>query len=541
MLQPADLQLNDVVRGAGAGAAAHAAGQRRVETALAPWAPVVRADRAQLEQVLINLAFNARDAMPGGGTIRLADGLAPARPRQTGYGSSAFRSRPGEYGLDLGDRHRVRHGRRDCEPVFEPFFTTKPVGHGHRPGPGHGVRDREAERRLRLGGKHPGQGTTFTICLPEVEREAAVEPHEAVRARCPAAVQAGTVLVIEDEDGVRELAARVLQRRRATGCWWPATATRRLRELDGSRRNVDLVLTDVIVPDIGTDRAGAGGPQPVPRLPILYMSGYPRDEMCSGACSTGSSAFLQKPFTAPELTRLVDERAGRRRDRWWVSNPSVIFRLGVGAAPQRRGALHVDRYAGRSRRPPPTPFRSTAPTTSSSTSATPSRPATTTAPPSASSSSATAGPRPASGTGPATCCSRTRSGSCSPRRSRPDHPVARRTSHAHGDGVRDIALWVDDAREAFATAVERGARPAQEPTVLRDDDGEVVIAAIQTYGDTIHTLVERRNYRGSSCPASSRSTPRYQPGAGRAQVRRPLRRQRRARHDERVGQVLRAT
>ena len=59
---------------------------------------------------------------------------------------------------------------------------------------------------------------------------------------------------------------------------------------------------------------------------------------------------------------------------------------------------------------------------------------------------------------------------------------------------------MDDAREAFAAAVERGATPAHEPTVLRDEDGEVVIAAIQTYGDTIHSLVERRNYRGLFLP-----------------------------------------
>src|SRR6185437_14831651 len=69
---------------------------------------------------------------------------------------------------------------------------------------------------------------------------------------------------------------------------------------------------------------------------------------------------------------------------------------------------------------------------------------------------------------------------------RPDHPAAQHV-HAHGDGVRDIAVWVDDAREAFRAAVERGAQPVQEPTVLRDDDGEVVIAAIHTYGDTIHS------------------------------------------------------
>ena len=72
--------------------------------------------------------------------------------------------------------------------------------------------------------------------------------------------------------------------------------------------------------------------------------------------------------------------------------------------------------------------------------------------------------------------------------------------HKHGDGVRDIALWVDDARSAFAVAVERGAKPALEPTVMKDDDGEIVIAAIHTYGDTIHSIVERKNYRGLFMP-----------------------------------------
>jgi 4-hydroxyphenylpyruvate dioxygenase len=72
--------------------------------------------------------------------------------------------------------------------------------------------------------------------------------------------------------------------------------------------------------------------------------------------------------------------------------------------------------------------------------------------------------------------------------------------HRHGDGVKDIALWVDDARTAFKLAVERGAKPARKPTVTTDDNGEIVTAAIHTYGDTIHSLVERRNYRGLFMP-----------------------------------------
>ncbi len=81
----------------------------------------------------------------------------------------------------------------------------------------------------------------------------------------------------------------------------------------------------------------------------------------------------------------------------------------------------------------------------------------------------------------------------------------------HGDGVRDLALWVEDARAAFAAAVERGAVAVHEPRALGDGDGEIVVAAIRTYGDTIHSLVERRNYRGLFMPGFVAATPAFQP------------------------------
>jgi 4-hydroxyphenylpyruvate dioxygenase len=90
----------------------------------------------------------------------------------------------------------------------------------------------------------------------------------------------------------------------------------------------------------------------------------------------------------------------------------------------------------------------------------------------------------------------------------PDSDIARHV-HLHGDGVRDLALWVDDAREAFAAAVDRGARPVHGPEVLTDEDGEVVVAAIHTYGDTIHSLVERRNYDGLFLPGFRPVTSRF--------------------------------
>lgn len=92
----------------------------------------------------------------------------------------------------------------------------------------------------------------------------------------------------------------------------------------------------------------------------------------------------------------------------------------------------------------------------------------------------------------------------------PESPVAQHV-HKHGDGVKDYALWVDDAQLSYTTAVARGAIPVREPEIIRDADGEVVIAAIGTYGDTIHSLVERRNYRGLFLPGFVPMTPHYQP------------------------------
>ncbi|MBX3173140.1 MAG: 4-hydroxyphenylpyruvate dioxygenase [Gemmatimonadaceae bacterium] len=81
----------------------------------------------------------------------------------------------------------------------------------------------------------------------------------------------------------------------------------------------------------------------------------------------------------------------------------------------------------------------------------------------------------------------------------------------HGDGVRDLAFWVDDCRDAYAKALERGAKSAQEPTVLKDEHGEIVIAGIRTYGDTIHSIVERRNYKGLFMPGFVAAESPFQP------------------------------
>ncbi|MBC7896024.1 MAG: 4-hydroxyphenylpyruvate dioxygenase [Cytophagaceae bacterium] len=94
----------------------------------------------------------------------------------------------------------------------------------------------------------------------------------------------------------------------------------------------------------------------------------------------------------------------------------------------------------------------------------------------------------------------------------PDGPIAEHVKR-HGDGVRDIAFWVDDAREAYARAIERGAQSAAEPTVMSDEHGEVVTAGIRTYGDTIHSIVERKNYRGLFMPGFVAASSPYRPNS----------------------------
>ncbi len=92
----------------------------------------------------------------------------------------------------------------------------------------------------------------------------------------------------------------------------------------------------------------------------------------------------------------------------------------------------------------------------------------------------------------------------------PDSPISDHVRR-HGDGVRDIAFWVDDARGAYEKAIERGAKGVRAPEVLKDDHGEVVIAAIATYGDTIHSIVERRNYKGTFMPGFRAASSPFSP------------------------------
>jgi PAS domain S-box-containing protein len=302
VLQPTELRLNDVIEEMAPVLRLMLPANVRVETALAQQDALVRADRSQLEQVLINLAFNARDAMTSGGTIRLTTGSQRLNEVE-GRRLIGIPIPEGSYGLisviDTGhgmDPTTLAH-------VFEPFFTTKPVGSGT------GLGLSTVYGIIKQSGgyvwvdSNPGEGTTFTICLPEVnavptgqEEPPTLEPMRQARGE--------KVLILEDEDGVRELTARVL-RDRGYEVVLARNGAEALASLHNGRERPDLLLTDVIVPDMGTEELEQEVHKVAPALPILYMSGYPRDDILARGLLRRDQPFLQKPFTSENLAEEV--------------------------------------------------------------------------------------------------------------------------------------------------------------------------------------------------------------------------------------------
>jgi len=261
----------------------------------------VKADAGQVEQIIMNLAVNARDAMPGGGeltveTMNVELDSASARAHQS--------LEPGSYvilavsdtgcGMDVGTQARM----------FEPFFTTK------EPGKGTGLGLATVYGIVKQSGGNidvcsaPGKGTTFKIYLPRVEGEAervklASTPDEAIRG-------SETILLVEDEEMVRALAQAILERNGYT-----VLAARNvqdaLRVIEEGNKTIDLLLTDTIMP-------GMNGPELAkrilairPAMKVLYMSGYTDKAFTSGDTWEPGPAFLQKPFTPQTLAHKVRE------------------------------------------------------------------------------------------------------------------------------------------------------------------------------------------------------------------------------------------
>ena len=246
----------------------------------------VRADRGQLEQVLLNLAVNARDAMPSGGRLTIATrNLGPA-DRASGVELAVT-----DTGLGMSDDVRER--------AFEPFFTTK------EPGKGTGLGLSTVYGIVNQSGgtiavdSSPGHGTTFTIVLPASEMMAGSETQPADEGELPRGTE--TILIVEDAEDVRILARRSLEERGYTVL--VARDAEEAMEIANARR-VDLLLTDIVMPR-------TSGPQLVARYAamrerplVVYMSGYADDALSQYELEP-NAVFVRKPFTPATLSRVV--------------------------------------------------------------------------------------------------------------------------------------------------------------------------------------------------------------------------------------------
>ena len=254
---------------------------------------IVSADEGQIQQVIMNLAVNARDAMAGGGTLTNSlKNVEYARRPYRGDRRAGMRSSPW--------RTRYGHGRRDRDRIFEPFFTTKEVGRGTGLGLSmvYGI-VKQATATSRSPAT-PGHGATFTIHLPLV---AARIPPQAAEVDDPRR-GTETVLVVEDEASVRSLVRTILEKSGYT-----VIAARNgeaaLELCENAPRRVDLLLSDLVMPGMRGDKVGAALRIRFPGMKVIYMTGYADKEPEAAPSGTGNTEVLLKPFSAGRLLSLV--------------------------------------------------------------------------------------------------------------------------------------------------------------------------------------------------------------------------------------------
>ncbi|WP_433824715.1 hybrid sensor histidine kinase/response regulator [Actinoplanes sp. CA-015351] len=292
-VQPQDMDLNPAVAEVEA-MLARTIGEDITLIAVPSARPIfVHADPGQIHQVLLNLAINARDAMPDGGTLVLevntatlgGDELDMQPPLPAGVYARILVSDTGE-GIppDVAER------------IFEPFFTTKPHGKGTGLGLAtvYGI-VAEAGGGINLYSEQ-GIGTTFRIYLPLVPDGAA--PHTPAARITPADGAGRTVLVVEDEPALAHVVTRIL----AAGGYRVVAANNGPEALDAfDKQKCDVLLTDVIMPEMSGPRLVELLHERRPELPVLYMSGYSNGLLGTTHILDDDIAFIEKPFTGQDL------------------------------------------------------------------------------------------------------------------------------------------------------------------------------------------------------------------------------------------------
>jgi len=259
----------------------------------------VRADRGQVEQILVNLAMNAGDAMPEGGRLTIATANVSVIPDDAGPAVDGPYVMLGvsDTGTGMDEATRSR--------IFEPFFTTKGRGQGTGLGLAtvYGI-VRQSGGVIRVTSE-PGAGATFRIFLPRVEDEMEPEPVVAPVGRTPAARgAAGTILLVEDEEAVRRLGKRILEKE-GYSVLVAEHAAEAMAVAAAWKGPIDLLVTDVVMPGRSGVELARELEQMRPGIPVLFTSGYPETTRGRWQPPKGWGAFLQKPFTPTELVEAV--------------------------------------------------------------------------------------------------------------------------------------------------------------------------------------------------------------------------------------------
>jgi two-component system cell cycle sensor histidine kinase/response regulator CckA len=280
----------------------------RISTAPDLWNVMV--DKHEFEQALFNLITNAKDAMPDGGSVTIRARNVPERETQKLEQREFV---PGEYVLiEVGD---TGHGmtREVMDKIFEPFFTTKAIGKGT----GLGLASVYGMVKQSGGYIYPdsevGKGTTFRIYLPryhaEKDEEVAAPKEKKREQRAADLTGTGRVLLVEDEEVVRNFAARALKRQ-GYKVLEAASGVEALEVMEKSKGKIDIVVSDVVMPEMDGPTLLKELRQKNPDIKIIFVSGYPNDAF-KAALGDENFAFLPKPFTLPQLAAKVKEELAR--------------------------------------------------------------------------------------------------------------------------------------------------------------------------------------------------------------------------------------
>jgi len=269
-----------------------------LRTELAKDLGMVKADGGQLEQVLMNLVVNARDAMPKGGQLTIETANVTLDAESIGR---RFRLEPGDYVAMIVTDSGVGMDIATLSQIFEPFFTTKDQAAGTGLGLSivHGI--------VSQSGGHidvysePGRGASFKVYLPRVRQKAAVAPAETGPKRRLDGTE--TILLVEDEELVRALATEALKSR-GYRVLVAAGGPSALAYADSSAP-IDLLISDVVLPGMSGPDVCAAVIERRPRTPVLFISGYTDRSLFHRGLIGPETPYLQKPFTAIELLERV--------------------------------------------------------------------------------------------------------------------------------------------------------------------------------------------------------------------------------------------